>query len=86
MNYKSWIWWLKWISTILTIAGAIFTSRQIIPINILLHMLGSIGWTIVAIAWKEWSLIIINGMLIFIYMAGVITTYFPDFTLSILLQ
>ena len=37
---------LKWISTILVLSGILFTNLNIYPVNILLHGIGVIGWTI----------------------------------------
>ena len=37
---------LKWISTILVLSGILFTNLNIYPINILLHGIGVLCWTV----------------------------------------
>ena len=37
---------LKWISTILVLSGILFTNLNIYPVNILLHGIGVLGWTV----------------------------------------
>lgn len=63
---------LEWFSTFCLISGAVATATNFIPLNVVLFLLGSSGWTIVGIMWNKKSLIILNGVLTLIYVAGLI--------------
>jgi hypothetical protein len=69
-------WWLKWIATGITIAGAVCTSINMYPLGPILLNLGALVWLIVAIMWREWSLIVINGALLGIYTVGLVVKLF----------
>ena len=62
--------YLKWLATLVTIAGAICTSINIYPLGPGLLNVGAFMWLIVAIKWREWSLITINATLLAIYTTG----------------
>jgi hypothetical protein len=64
--------YLKWIATVITIAGAICTSINMYPLGPALLNLGAFVWLIVSIMWREWSLIVINATLLLIYSVGLI--------------
>ena len=69
---KGIVFYLKWLATFVTIAGAICTSVNIYPAGPALLNLGAFIWLIVAVAWREWSLIVINATLLLIYTVGLI--------------
>ncbi len=71
MNTKV-IFYLKWLATLVTIAGAICTSINLYPLGPALLNVGAFLWLIVAIAWREWSLIVINATLLAIYTVGLV--------------
>jgi len=71
MNTKT-IFYLKWLATLITIAGAICTSINLYPLGPALLNAGAFLWLIVAIAWREWSLIVINATLLAIYTIGLL--------------
>ena len=64
--------YLKWLATLVTIAGAICTSINIYPLGPALLNFGALLWLIVAIKWREWSLITINATLLAIYTVGLV--------------
>ena len=66
------IFFLKWLATFITIAGAVCTSINIYPLGPALLNAGAFLWLIVAIAWREWSLIVINATLLAIYTTGLV--------------
>ena len=70
---KSLDWYLKWLATAVTIAGAVLTSLNYYPAGPALLNLGAAIWLWVAILWREWSLITINGTLLVIYSVGLLT-------------
>jgi len=69
---KDIVFYLKWLATFVTIVGAICTSVNIYPAGPALLNLGAFIWLIVSIAWREWSLIIINATLLVIYTVGLV--------------
>jgi len=70
------IWYTKWVATIVTIFGAICTSVNFYPLGPALLNFGALLWLIVAIAWREWSLIVINATLLAIYTIGLLIKAF----------
>jgi hypothetical protein len=69
---KELVFYLKWLATFVTIAGAICTSINMYPEGPALLNLGAFIWLIVSIIWREWSLIIINATLLIIYTVGLV--------------
>jgi hypothetical protein len=64
--------YLKWLATVVCIIGAIFTSLNYYPLGPALLNLGALIWLVVAIMWREWSLIVINATMLLIYSIGLI--------------
>jgi hypothetical protein len=69
---KDMTFYLKWLATAVTIAGAICTSVNIYPLGPALLNAGAFLWLIVAVKWREWSLIVINATLLAIYTIGLV--------------
>ena len=69
---KEIVFYLKWLATVITIAGAICTSINLYPLGPGLLNLGAFVWLIVSIMWREWSLIVINATLLLIYTVGLV--------------
>jgi hypothetical protein len=61
----------KWLGTIFTISGAVASSFDIFPLNVVFYNLGSIFWLIASIKMKDASLIVVNSGLLFIYLVGI---------------
>ena len=65
------------------VLGAAFTSLRIDPLNIYFLNLGAALYLIWSIRIREWNLVIVNGVLLAIYLFGLLWTgYFemsPDF-------
>jgi hypothetical protein len=66
------IFYLKWLATAITVIGAVCTSINLYPLGPALLNLGAFLWLIVAIKWREWSLIVINATLLAIYTTGLV--------------
>jgi hypothetical protein len=64
----------EWVSTFVLLAGAALTSLNIYPTNVYLSMAGNMGWLVVALMWKRWSLIVIQLVISVIYIGGLINT------------
>jgi hypothetical protein len=69
---KDTVFYLKWLATFVTIVGAVCTSINLYPLGPALLNLGALLWLIVAIKWREWSLIVINATLLAIYTIGLV--------------
>ena len=63
---------LKWVATTITLIGAVLTSLNIYPLNVITFNLGSVLWLIFAIRIKEPSLIVVNTGLLLVYVAGLV--------------
>jgi len=72
---KELVFYLKWLATFVTIVGAVCTSINLYPLGPALLNLGALLWLIVAIAWREWSLIVINATLLAIYTIGLVVKF-----------
>ena len=62
---------LKWISTILVLSGILFTNLNIYPVNILLHGIGVIGWTICGFLIKDKAILTNFGLQIPLFIIGI---------------
>jgi len=67
--------YLKWLATFVTIVGAVCTSINVYPLGPALLNVGALLWLIVAIKWREWSLITINATLLAIYTIGLLVKF-----------
>ena len=70
-----WIFYTEWASTVILMIGVIYTSLNIYPTNVYWSLAGNTGWAIVAVAWRKWSLFVIQFILSAIYIAGLYATY-----------
>lgn len=61
---------LKWTATAVTLLGAILTSLNIYPLNVIAFNVGSILWLMFAIRIKEKSLVVVNAGLLLVYVFG----------------
>ena len=63
---------LQWTATVLTIAGAIFTSMNMYPQNVVAFNLGGVFWLLYAFRIRHTSLMVVNSGLLFIYILGLL--------------
>jgi hypothetical protein len=61
------------VSTAILIIGVALTAWNIYPLNIYLSLLGNVGWMIIGLMWKKWSLITIQIVVTIIYIAGIMS-------------
>jgi hypothetical protein len=66
-------WYVKWASSIILMIGMTFTSQNIFPYNLFFHLLGTLGWTYVAIVWNDRALLVINSVALSIFINGIIS-------------
>ena len=62
----------EWGSTFVLLCGAALTSLNIYPMNVFLSLAGNLGWLVVSFMWKRPSRIVIQLVISFIYVAGLI--------------
>ena len=60
-------WYIKWVSSIILIISLLLTAN-----NLFIGVFGFIGWVVVAILWKDRSLILLNTTSLVIYINGII--------------
>lgn len=65
---------LEWTSTGLLILGAILTSINLFPYNVVVSLLGNVGWTIAGFRMKKPSLWSVSIILTSIYFYGIVTS------------
>ena len=69
-------WYIKWVSSIVIIAGMVLSSGNIYPLNIWVHMFGVTGWLVVGMLWHDRALIFLNGIAIFVFASGLVNHYY----------
>ena len=73
-HHKNLIGVTKWVSSFVIIAGMALTASNIYPLNMYMHLVGIIGWLVVAFAWHDRSLIMQNAVAAFIFINGIISS------------
>ncbi len=63
---------LKWSATIITLIGAVLTAKNLFPYNVYAFNIGCILWIMWGYRIKENCIILVNGVLLAIYMVGII--------------
>ena len=69
-------WYLKWIATVILIAGTAINSLGYYPEGPIILAVGGLIWFIVSILWREASLIVTNGVMLVTGLAGLAYKYF----------
>ncbi len=54
-------WYLKWLATAILIVGTAINSLGYYPLGPIVLSLGGIVWLVVAVRWREPSLIVVNA-------------------------
>ena len=65
------IW--EWAATAVLIVGVALAAWNIYPLNIWFSLLGNAMWAVLGIMWRKWSLITIQVVVTFIYIAGLLS-------------
>jgi hypothetical protein len=65
--------WVEWLSTAILIIGVALTAWNIYPLNVYFSLAGNLGWAIIGVMWRKWSLITIQIVVTVIYIAGLVT-------------
>ena len=69
-------WCMEWGSTALLLVGVALTSFNIYPLNLCVCLAANVGWTVMGILWKKWSLLIVQAVVSAIYIFGMVSYYF----------
>jgi len=71
VNKQTWQFYFEWLCTAVLIVGVALTSYNVYPLNIWVSGLGNLGWFVLGILWRKWSLIIVQLIVTIIYVAGI---------------
>ena len=71
-------WYIKWTASIILLIGMVFTSAGgYEPLNLMISLVGVIGWCTVGMMWHDRAIVFINGIAIFIYSTGILKSLLP---------
>jgi len=73
--YKDVSWYIKWVSSLIIIIAMALTALNWNPYNLFFHLFGVIGWGIVGYLWHDRALMLLNGIAVGIFFAGIIGYY-----------
>jgi len=68
-------WYLKWLATAILVIGTGINSLGFYPAGPIILVAGGVIWLIVAVRWRETSLIVTNGVMSAVGMAGIFIHY-----------
>lgn len=64
--------YFKWVATGFLLLGMALASFNVYPYYLFFLCLGSFSWLIVALYWKEYSLVLLDGIATAIYIIGIL--------------
>jgi len=75
---KGYIYYLKWIATIFVLIAVACRSVDEIPkiYDVVFSMIGTLGWLIVSMAWKDRALILLNSVITFMLFVAILRYVF----------
>ena len=75
---KGYIYYLKWIATIFVLIAVACRSVDEIPkiYDVVFSWIGTGGWLIVALAWKDRALILLNSVIAFMLFVAILRYVF----------
>ena len=65
---------LKWVASLVQIAGYATTAFGMTPVNIYLFLVGLIGWFAVGFLWKDRALMLIHAVALAAMVAGLLNS------------
>ena len=68
--------YLKWISTAFVLSGILLTNLNYYPLNIFLHGMGALGWTLAGYLNQDRALMVNFGIQIPIFALGYAKVFF----------
>ena len=72
------IYYLKWIATIFVLIAVACRSVDEIPkiYDVVFSLIGTMGWLIVSLAWKDRALILLNSVITFMLFVAILRYVF----------
>ena len=72
------IYYLKWIATIFVLIAVACRSVDEIPkiYDVVFSLIGTMGWLVVSLAWKDRALILLNSVIVFMLFVSVLRYIF----------
>lgn len=70
-----WSWWIKWFGSIAVLIAVSIRSTglaEFILYDLVLSLVGAACWLVVGLMWKDRALIILNGVITFMLLGGLI--------------
>lgn len=69
---KGYIYYLKWVATVLVLIAVACRSVDEVPriYDLVFSWLGTLGWLVVSLAWKDRALIVLNSVMGFMLFTG----------------
>jgi len=67
-----WVYYLKYFSATMVLIAIVLHTLDMYPINIIVHLIGAIGWTVVGLMWKENSILLNFAPQILIFSLGLL--------------
>ena len=65
-------WYIKWFATVMILCAVICRSAQLPLFDFVFSLIGTAGWTFVAISWHDRALMLLNGVVFVILSIGLI--------------
>jgi len=65
----------EWGSTAVLMTGIMLVAYNVYPLGVWFSLAGNLGWFIVALMWRKWSLIAIQIIACVIYISGLLNHY-----------
>ena len=72
------IYYLKWIATIFVLIAVACRSVDEIPkiYDVVFSLIGTMGWLVVSLAWKDRALILLNSVIVFMLFVSILRYIF----------
>lgn len=67
---------LKWTATAVLIVGSAVNGLGYYPLGPIILAVGGTIWLAVSLMWREWALVLTNGIMTAVGVAGVLIRYF----------
>lgn len=67
---------LKWTATSILIVGSAINGLGYYPLGPIILAVGGTIWLFVSLMWREWALVLTNGVMTLVGVAGLLIRYF----------
>jgi hypothetical protein len=66
---------IEWVSTAIILVGVTLAAFNVYPLYVFFSFFGNVGWLIVGVFWKKWSLIVLQIVITAINIMGIYYYY-----------